>query len=171
MEISQRIKTERQTAEWTQEQLADKIFVSKRTISNWETGKTVPDIDSVLRLAKIFAVSLDDLLLENSTVVKEIQRKEKIANLSRVYFIGPVATALLLIGLMYSLSEISNTGVIAFITAALLTNFFTMCVFKEKLAQLKGKEEKFKKEMKQMKIVGTVMVVLACLFMIALYSI
>ena len=47
MEISQRIRSERQAAEWTQEQLADRIFVSKRTISNWETGKTIPDIESV----------------------------------------------------------------------------------------------------------------------------
>lgn len=38
MEIGQRIKIERQAAKWTQEQLADKILVSKRTISNWETG-------------------------------------------------------------------------------------------------------------------------------------
>lgn len=53
MEISQRIKLERQTVKWTQEELADKIFVSKRTISNWETGRTVPDIESVLRLAKV----------------------------------------------------------------------------------------------------------------------
>lgn len=171
MEINQKIKTERQAAEWTQEQLADKIFVSKRTISNWETGRTVPDFESVLRLAKVFHVSLDDLLFENSAVVKEIKRKEKILNLSWVYFIGPVLTAVLLIITMYTLSEMSNTGVVAFIGAASLANLFTLCVFKGKLAQLKGNEEKFKKELKQMKIVAIVMVILACLFMTALHFI
>lgn len=65
MEISQRIKSERQAVEWTQEQLADRIFVSKRTISNWKTGKTIPDIESVLRLSTIFKLSLDDLLVED----------------------------------------------------------------------------------------------------------
>jgi Predicted transcriptional regulators len=171
MEISQRIKVERQTAKWTQEDLADKIFVSKRTISNWETGKTVPDIESILLLAKVFHVSLDDLLFENSVVVKEIKRKEEIVNLSWVYFIGPVLTAILLIVMMYSLSEMSNTGVVAFIGAVSLSNLFTLCVFKGKLAQLKGNEEKFKKELKQMKMVGIVTLILACLFTIALHFI
>ena len=139
MEISQRIKLERQTLKWTQEELADKIFVSKRTISNWETGRTVPDIESVLRLAKVFHVSLDDLLLEDSTVVNEIKRREEIVNLSWVYFIGPVLTAILLIVMMYSLPEMSNTGAVSFISAASLTNFFTLCVFKGKIAQKRTK--------------------------------
>ena len=169
MEISQRIKLERQTVKWTQEELADKIFVSKRTISNWETGRTVPDIESVLRLAKVFHVSLDDLLLEDSTVVNEIKRREEIVNLSWVYFIGPVLTAILLIVMMYSLPEMSNTGAVSFISAASLTNFFTLCVFKGKIAQLKGNEEKFKKELKQMKILGIVTIILTCLFTIALH--
>lgn len=171
MEISQRIKIERQTAEWTQEQLADKIFVSKRTISNWETGKTVPDIESVLRLAKVFHVSLDDLLLENSVVVKEIKRKEEIANLSWVYFIGPVLTGIILMVMMYSLSAVSNTGAIAFIAAALLSNFFTMCVFKEKIARLKGKEEDFQRQMKKMKIVAVGTVITMCVFIVVLHFI
>ena len=171
MEISQRIKLERQTLKWTQEELADKIFVSKRTISNWETGRTVPDIESVLRLAKVFHVSLDDLLLEDSTVVNEIKRREEIVNLSWVYFIGPVLTAILLIVMMYSLPEMSNTGAVSFISAASLTNFFTLCVFKGKIAQLKVNEEKFKKELKQMKILGIVTIILTCLFTIALHFI
>ncbi|WP_253295963.1 helix-turn-helix transcriptional regulator [Enterococcus raffinosus] len=101
MEINQKIKTERQAAEWTQEQLADKIFVSKRTISNWETGKTLPDIESVLRLAKVFQISLNDLLVEDSAVVKELKRKEELANISGIYYLGPVLTGVILILLMY----------------------------------------------------------------------
>lgn len=101
MEINQKIKTERQAAEWTQEQLADKIFVSKRTISNWETGKTLPDIESVLRLAKVFQISLNNLLVEDSAVVKELKRKEELANISGIYYLGPVLTGVILILLMY----------------------------------------------------------------------
>ena len=92
MEIGQRIKIERQAAKWTQEQLADKILVSKRTISNWETGRTLPDIESVLHLSKVFQVSLDDLLVEDSAVVNEIQRKEELANIAGLYYVGPVLT-------------------------------------------------------------------------------
>lgn len=101
MEISQRIRSERQAAEWTQEQLADRIFVSKRTISNWETGKTIPDIESVLRLSTIFKLSLDDLLVEDSDMVKEIKRKETIAKLSVLYFVEPILTALFLLVVIF----------------------------------------------------------------------
>ena len=55
--------------ELTQEQWAEKIFVSRKTISNWETVKTTPDIDSLIRLADFFNLSLDNLLLEGSDIV------------------------------------------------------------------------------------------------------
>lgn len=171
MEISQRIKMERQAAKWTQDQLADKIFVSKRTISNWETGKTVPDIESVLHLSKVFQVSLDDLLVTDSAVVKEIKRKEKIANLTGLYYIGPGLTGIILILMMYLSSAIVRGGLLYFITAALLTNFITLSSFKWKIAHLKDEEEKFHKEMKWTKIAGAGMVVITCIFLIILYFI
>lgn len=104
-------------------------------------------------------------------MVKEIKRKEEIANLSGVYFIGPVITGIILMVMMYSLSAISNTGAIAFIAAALLSNFFTMRVFKEKIARLKGKEEDFQRQMKKMKIVAVSMVILTCVFLVVLHFI
>lgn len=171
MEIGQRIKIERQTAEWTQEQLADRIFVSKRTISNWETGKTVPDIESVLRLAKIFKLSLDDLLVEDSAIVKEIKRKEELTNLSIIYYVGPVLTGLILMGMMYFSSALGKEGSLYLITAALLTNFITMCMFKLNIDRLRNKEQKFQQEMRQMKIVGTAMVVFVCIVLIVLHFI
>ncbi|MBO0456504.1 helix-turn-helix transcriptional regulator [Enterococcus hulanensis] len=171
MEISQRIKMERQAAKWTQDQLADKIFVSKRTISNWETGRTVPDIESVLHLSKVFQVSLDDLLVADSAVVKEIKRKEKIANLTGLYYIGPVLTGIILILMMYLPSAIVHGGILYFVTAALLTNFITLTSFKWKIARLKGEEEKFHKEMKRTKIAGASVVVITCIFLIILYFI
>ncbi|MDN6216768.1 MAG: helix-turn-helix domain-containing protein [Enterococcus sp.] len=171
MEISQRIRSERQAAEWTQEQLADRIFVSKRTISNWETGKTIPDIESVLRLSTIFKLSLDDLLVKDSDVVKEIKRKEELTNLSGLYYIGPVMTMLILILMMYLPSEIVDSGRIYFVASAFFTNFITLCAFKWKIAYLKGKEDIFTREMKYTKIASICLLTLVCLFMVVLYFI
>ena len=171
MEIGQRIKVERQAAKWTQEQLADKILVSKRTISNWETGRTLPDIESVLRLSKVFQVFLDDLLVEDSAVVKEIQRKEELANIAGLYYVGPVLTGIILILMMYLPTKIVHEGILYFVTAALLTNLITLFAFKWKIARLKNKEDKFYKEMKQVKVVGIGMVVITCIFLLVLYFI
>lgn len=46
----------------SQEQLADAIFVSRQTISNWETDRTYPDVQSLLLLSNLFEVSVDSLI-------------------------------------------------------------------------------------------------------------
>jgi len=74
MIISEMLKEKRSEYGLTQEQLSEKIFVSRKTISNWETDKTTPDIDSLIHLANLFNLSLDNLLLEGSNVVENIKK-------------------------------------------------------------------------------------------------
>ncbi|MFW7432009.1 helix-turn-helix domain-containing protein [Vagococcus carniphilus] len=83
MEIGKMLKEKRAEHELTQEELSEKIFISKKTISNWETGKTTPDLDSLIRLANLFDLSLDNLLLEGSTMVENINKKEKAFKVQR----------------------------------------------------------------------------------------
>ena len=45
----------------TQEQLADKLFVSRRTVSRWETGSNMPDLDVLVELADLYEVDLRDI--------------------------------------------------------------------------------------------------------------
>lgn len=77
MEIGKKLKEKRAEYELTQEQLSEQIFVSKKTISNWETGKTTPDLDSLIRLSTLFNLSLDNLLLEGNKVAENIIKREK----------------------------------------------------------------------------------------------
>ncbi|MEO3687292.1 helix-turn-helix transcriptional regulator [Lactococcus lactis] len=67
----------------TQEELANQLLVSSKTISNWETGKTTPDIDNLIRIASLFQISLDNLLTEGSEVVENIKKKAEINNLKK----------------------------------------------------------------------------------------
>ena len=59
MELGKQIKNYRMIFNYSQEQLAEKTFVSRQTISNWETSKSYPDIQSLLSLSSIFGTSLD----------------------------------------------------------------------------------------------------------------
>ncbi|MBE5794314.1 MAG: helix-turn-helix transcriptional regulator [Clostridiales bacterium] len=68
MEIGAIIKKARQEKGITQETAADALGVSRQTISNWETGRTYPDILSVIRMSDLYAVSLDRLLKEEDSV-------------------------------------------------------------------------------------------------------
>jgi len=62
MDIGSRIRQSRTEAQLTQEQAAEELGVSRQTVSNWETGKSYPDIVSVLRMSDLYRVSLDRLL-------------------------------------------------------------------------------------------------------------
>lgn len=62
MELSKQVKKYRTEAGLSQEELADKVFVSRQTISNWENDKNYPDIKSLVLMSEIFHVSLDILI-------------------------------------------------------------------------------------------------------------
>ena len=62
MEIEMILKKARENAGYTQEQVAERIRVSRQTISNWETGKTLPDIISIIDLSDLYQISIDELL-------------------------------------------------------------------------------------------------------------
>ncbi len=84
MEIGEKLKEARLGARLTQEQAAERLLVSRQTISNWENEKSYPDVVSVIRMSDLYSISLDELLkgdtqmlehLEESTdVVKSNQR-------------------------------------------------------------------------------------------------
>ena len=62
----------------SQEELALKIFVSRQTISNWETNKSCPDVKSLITLSNIFNVSLDNFIKEDIKEMREIVEKATI---------------------------------------------------------------------------------------------
>ena len=77
MELGKRIKELRKTLNWNQDELAEKMFVSRQTISSWENDKSYPDIQSVLLLSDLFHVSVDQLLkgdVEKMTLEKNLMK-------------------------------------------------------------------------------------------------
>lgn len=62
MDIGEKLKEARLAAHLTQEQAAERLGVSRQTMSNWENSKTYPDIVSVIKMSDLYAVSLDHLL-------------------------------------------------------------------------------------------------------------
>ena len=92
MEIGTIIRKARNEAKLSQEQAAEALGVSRQTISNWENGKSYPDIISVIRMSDLYSVSLDHLLKEESSmkqtykeyleestnIVKSNERKSKL---------------------------------------------------------------------------------------------
>lgn len=77
MNLSKQIKKYREQQQLSQEMLSEKIFVSRQTISNWETGRSYPDVQNLLLLGEVFGVSLDELVKGDVAEMKqEINRSE-----------------------------------------------------------------------------------------------
>ncbi|MHC5229012.1 helix-turn-helix domain-containing protein [Enterococcus sp. LJL99] len=66
------LKEKRKQIGWTQEELSEKIQISRPTISNWESDKSLPDILNILKLSVLFGCSLDDLLKEEIKMTTKI---------------------------------------------------------------------------------------------------
>ena len=62
MEFSEKLQLLRKQRGWTQEQLAEHIYVSRTAVSKWESGKGYPSIDSLKALAQVYEVTIDGLL-------------------------------------------------------------------------------------------------------------
>ena len=80
MKIADKIKQLRQQNNFTQEELAKKLMVSRQAISKWETGNSLPDIENLLNISKLFEISLDELIkndihIENKLVLDSNTRK------------------------------------------------------------------------------------------------
>lgn len=62
MEIGGRIKSYRTQLGMSQDALAERVYVSRQTISSWENDKTYPDVQSLLILSEVFGATIDDLV-------------------------------------------------------------------------------------------------------------
>ena len=96
MELGKQIKMHRQEARLSQEELANRVYVSRQTISNWENDKSYPDVNSLILLSEIFHTSLDNLIKGDIEVMKDVIQKEEIEKMNRygrTYTIMLIATA------------------------------------------------------------------------------
>lgn len=87
MNVGLRIKKYREKQNISQDELALKVFVSRQTISNWETNKSYPDIKSLIMLSNIFHVTLDDFIKGDIEEMKRIVSKEKIEKFNIMSYI------------------------------------------------------------------------------------
>ena len=78
--LSENLKTRRIQKNISQTELAERLYVSRQTISKWERGISVPDADLIIKIAGILDTSVSTLLGENITIDEEVDNMEMIAN-------------------------------------------------------------------------------------------
>lgn len=98
MELGTQIRKYRNERTLSQEALAEKVYVSRQTVSNWENDKSYPDVNSLLLLSEVFEISLDQLIKGDVEMMKEQidqtdQKKfERLSNIFTILFLAVLIT-------------------------------------------------------------------------------
>lgn len=121
MNVGARIKKYREKQNVSQEELALKVFVSRQTISNWETNKSYPDIKSLTMLSSIFHVTLDDFIKGDIEEMKKIVSKEKLEKFNIMSYIFLVEMLILMFSAYPLFSIVGYIGVIIWILLFVIT--------------------------------------------------
>lgn len=76
IEIANRLQKLRKEKGYSQEQLADALGISRQAVSKWERAESSPDTDNLICLAKLYGISLDELLSTDQSIeeIKQIGR-------------------------------------------------------------------------------------------------
>lgn len=112
MEFGNKLLELRKSKGFSQEQLAEKLNVTRQTISNWELGQTIPDINQAKKIANIFCISLDELVDNDiqDILVQKISNTERLAGITIkiLKVIGISLAALLIIAITCGLAFVIN---------------------------------------------------------------
>ncbi|HDR4882882.1 MULTISPECIES: helix-turn-helix domain-containing protein [Bacillus cereus group] len=77
MIFSERLKEEREKRNWSQNDLAEKLHVSRQSVSKWETGKNYPSIEIIIHLSDLFGITIDELLRSDEELTQKIIEDSK----------------------------------------------------------------------------------------------
>ncbi|WP_314067221.1 helix-turn-helix transcriptional regulator [uncultured Vagococcus sp.] len=115
MDIGSRIHSLRKEKEWSQQELAEIIHVSRQTISRWENGDTLPDIDLLIKITEVFEISLDQLISDEkdkeTISVKMKKTRHKLSMFNYVVILLGVATIILSVLALNIILENNNKKV------------------------------------------------------------
>ena len=129
MTLGEKLKKLRADNGFTQEELAEKLYVTRTAISKWESNRGCPNIDALKEISKFFSVSIDDLLSSNEllTIAEEDSKQKETRFKDFVYALLDLSVAMLLFlpffadnadGVIRSVSLIKLDGIQFYLKAA-----------------------------------------------------
>jgi transcriptional regulator with XRE-family HTH domain len=77
MIFGEKLKNERKKKGWSQEELAEKLFVSRQSVSKWENGMNYPSIEVIIKLSDLFEITIDELLRSDEELTEKVIKDSK----------------------------------------------------------------------------------------------
>lgn len=97
MDLGTKIKVQREKKNWSQQELADQIHISRQSISKWEQNKALPSITNIVMMSNLFNISLDELMKDDEILLGKIDAQMKIARSLRNIMISVLIAFILFI--------------------------------------------------------------------------
>ena len=132
MELGNQIKHYRNEKGLSQEELAERIFVTRQSISNWENNKNYPDINSLVLLSEVFEISIDNLIKGDLEQMKKEINSEEVKKLNFYASMMGILMLAAFISLMPLIKFIGLYGFIPYFVLVGCAMFFAIKVEKIK---------------------------------------
>ena len=155
MTFNEKLLSLRRKSSFSQEELAEKLAVSRQAVSRWEMGETMPDAKNLLELSDIFGVSVDSLLRDEKQIGKEetdvpaqtvntayINKQNNSYGFSRILHIIHRALPAVFMGASGYLTKVSAPAMIIFWLVAVFVQFTVIATQKNDLLTSSQKERK-----------------------------
>ncbi len=129
MEIGKKLKSARIQKGYTQEAVAEKIQVSRQTISNWENEKSYPDIMNVVNLSNLYEISLDELLKGDKRMLEHLEESTDIVKSNKKLVITVITNIIFLLTLVLLSSIAPDRDVYLVVVFALAIVSFSLMLY------------------------------------------
>lgn len=132
MELGNHIKHYRNEKGLSQEELAERVYVTRQTISNWENNKNYPDINSIVLLSEVFEISIDNLIKGDLEEMKKEINSEEVKKLNFYSWMAVIIFLIAIISLIPMLKFIGLYGFIPYFILMACAMFFALKIEKIK---------------------------------------
>lgn len=106
MVFGEKLKAERKKMDWSQEELAEKLFVSRQSVSKWENGQNYPSIEIIIKISDLLGLTIDELLRSDEELTKKVIKDSKqlayprLKSIFDVLFLAGVMLLLIKLGIL-----------------------------------------------------------------------
>ncbi|KAF1297896.1 hypothetical protein BAU15_08300 [Enterococcus sp. JM4C] len=137
MNLGERLQEKRKQANLTQQELAQQLNVSRQTISNWEVGRSYPDIESLVLLSELFSISLDVLLKGDVKVITSLKKRSVLSSLFLIFIGGLVLADAICLVVDFSLTGKPSWSLIVLCASVCAGSSFAIACYSGKERLLK----------------------------------
>lgn len=176
MSLGQRLLDLRKSKQLSQEEVAEKLNVTRQTISKWETDQSVPDFDKIIPLCKLYEISTDELLtgkkeikdieIKSEKVKDESKKSKRAKGISIGVLLYFVSIVWIMISIPVLLMNPIVSSAIFILICGIATYYiiYTCIVYKEQKTIEEQKTNKLRKQIKDILAIITLIIYLSVSF-------